>query len=176
MIEKKERNNMGLDLFLYKASKTNNESTENSIRSYDEIPHPDMKSLAKKVKKEKEYIDWDKICKEFHTSEDKILGTSFGKNDFSFITNEGTEWIHIPNLQFNSQYCYKKMETVFEINIEEIKYQRKGIDEEGWKILKEIGNYNYCNDKKLIKKLTCHGLDKEFYKLMDKDVYFLAWW
>lgn len=94
---------------------------------------------------------------EFYVSEEKSLVLSH------------QEWNDFFDDNWRNAFFYER---------NEIAYQRKGIFDEGWKILDEIGNCNYSRDIDKISQLVLNGLDPKFlfYLKTDPECCFYAWW
>lgn len=76
---------------------------------------------------------------------------------------------------YNGKYREEEEETVYVTIIDEIEYQRKGLDANGWIALPE--NCTYCADKSVVKALCKGGLSKKFLNnWVDGKTLFYAWW
>lgn len=68
-------------------------------------------------------------------------------------------------------------EDIYIFTLREIDYQRKGLTDIGWEIIREIGNCIYMDDsEKVLRLCRDGGLNKSFYRKWNYDVVFQAWW
>lgn len=77
---------------------------------------------------------------------------------------------------YEGKYITEKNTNKYAVKLEEIDYQRKGLNDTGWGLLPE--NCGYCDDKDLIRKITKEGgLSESFIEnWIDDETVFWAWW
>lgn len=82
-----------------------------------------------------------------------------------------------PELEnYKGKYIISKEEEKYAVKLEEVEYQRRGLNDTGWDLLPE--NCCYCDDKNLIRQMTERGgLSKSFIdEWIDGETVFRPWW
>jgi hypothetical protein len=168
---------MGLDLYLYRINKIDKNRPEETYAEYlydDKFCKTILKNSKKVIVNNSQY-DTNKLLKDNGVTMDNISCTSGDQFGYTYNFKNGYQF----NISWEELEKYKvfKKEKMLRFIQDKICYQRKGINDKGWKILEKIGNCVYCDDKKLIKNLTKYGLNKEFIeKWIDGKTVFMAWW
>lgn len=84
--------------------------------------------------------------------------------------------VSIPNDEME-QYLYHKKQHLYAVNMEEIAYQRKGLNDRGWDLM-ACDNCDYTDDFDAVKAMVDEGgLSKEFVdSWVDEETVFCPWW
>ena len=192
---------MGLDLFLYQFSQISPE-TENfdeTAENYGYVLKNETKEfilgerwIRNSYLGKKQMSSWnqEKFAKEFGDYNPAVIMESDvevrcfiidkDKNFEDLERDDPDKYnyenaISIPAEKWNSFFDNDYVPAYF-YERNEIVYQRKGIDEEGRKILQKIGNCVECKHKKMIRPLIKHGLSEDFMTKWGKSCVFWSWW
>lgn len=183
---------MGLDMYLYRVSRP--EADRRKIYSHEDAEknhwcYYDDEEIAKlptavlnncvELKIKNEYYNMTKIL------EDHALDVEYdiepcgftSESTFFSITNKDgkIKEIEVKNVDMPS-YIYTVINKRNVCVMDEVAYQRKGLNDEGWQLLPE--NCEYCDEKPRIEKLCeVGGLSEEFLEeWVDNETVFYAWW
>jgi hypothetical protein len=177
---------MGLDMMIYKFSKiknyeqaldAGNDALQWNAEDIDQFP------FGKKWIMDCIQIDTVKsVFNEdafenifgFSCTDTTLLTTDSQNNTITAIKDNKNKTI---NYEIYKKLCFNQIPIKAYLYLQnEVDYQRKGLDDEGWTILGTIGNCVYSTDKEKIKEMTKYGLRKSFVTNMKKDCAFFAWW
>lgn len=184
---------MGLDIYLYEVQKietqnkkvwTQDEIDEQSIAIFDidAITHQPKTIVdnCSKIKVKREYYNVPKILKDYgydDTVHIELVGISSECNTFC-VTDKSEEenFIKISLEDVKNKYIFSQINKVYACKIEEIAYQRKGLNDEGWDLLP--GNCEYSDDKTNVQRMVeVGGLSEDFIESWVNDhTVFYAWW
>lgn len=183
---------MGLDLYLRHVIKpdikpntllTTEDCEENGLSHFTKKEYADLPNSIKNkcviVKLKSEYYNLAKILSDNNFNPDSsihLCGLSSDETDFSVYENDEQYNITIPNEDIDEKYSFSQINKIYIVKLEEIDYQRKGLNNDGWDLLP--GNCEYCDDKSRIQKLCdIGGLSKSFIEnWIDGETVFFAWW
>jgi hypothetical protein len=184
---------MGLDMYLYRFRKAN--VVENNIYTDDPdldnvrfVEYDDYLKLPKSMQKictpvfkKVEFYNRQKILQENGCSKSAkmyISAERFTEKGmevtFCIYDGDAEKNVTIP-VEKLKDYLVPQVVRRYAYTTEEINYQRKGLDNDGWDFLPE--NCEYCDDKSVIEALCNHGLSTSFLDDWEDDsTVFLAWW
>lgn len=183
---------MGLDLFLYyvqpnKDGPTESESHYNISKDSEDSSIKTLieNSCMREVDVKKVSID---IVKELLSIEGDIYGfnvyeeyeedlENYNPRMDILLSADGEEKKSVKYLDIEKAISVEK-ELKYCYTLDEIGYQRKGINDYGWTILKQIGNSVFCENKELVEDLVKNGgLSSDFIDdWVDGKTLFMAWW
>lgn len=183
---------MGLDIYLFRASRVNadrrrvytrEDLEEQGWRDYSpEDVKGFPKSLADKcveLKVKIEYYNTNKILLENNLKENvRIRVSAFSNKGITFSAYPDKENpIQISISQEDlPKYLFSQINKRYVVKMDEVDYQRKGLNDDGWDLLP--GNCEYCDDKARIQKMCeIGGLSSSFMdNWVDNETLFYAWW
>ena len=181
---------MGLDMYLYKVSKANldpskifesRELYENSITTFDNtvtLPKAISDNVTT-IKVRSQYVNTTKMLEDYGYSNSATAYISMQSCDsIRYRVTDGDKEgsIEMTHEELEEKYCYHVISKKLCCVLEEIDYQRKGLNDEGWALLPE--NCEYSDDKENIREMTeVGGLSPTFIEnWIDNETVFLAWW
>lgn len=183
---------MGLDLYLYHVIKPNitpntllttefceqNELSHFTKKEYLELPNS-IKNKCITAKLKSDYYNLAKILSDNNFKSDSsihICGLSSDETSFSVFEDQEQHTITISNEDIDKKYSFSQINKVYIVKMDEIDYQRKGLNDTGWDLLP--GNCEFCEDKARVQKLCDDGgLSESFIKnWIDDETVFYAWW
>lgn len=183
---------MGLDMYLYRVSKINADKRRVYTReelegnSWNDYSPEDIKSFPKSIvdncielKVKIEYYNINKILAENGQKEGTKIGVScYSSKGITFsIYPEEKETIQVEiSNEDLPKYLFSQINKRCVCKMEEVDYQRKGLNDEGWALLP--GNCEYCDDKSRIKEMCeIGGLSETFLEnWVDNETVFYPWW
>lgn len=183
---------MGLDMYLYKVSRpeadrrriySHEDAERNHWCYYDDeeiiqLPTSIINSCIE-LKIKNEYYNMGKILEDNGFDSDcSIEPCGYNSDSIYFsITDKDdiTKEINIKNDDI-SKYIYTIINKRHVCVMDEVAYQRKGLNDDGWQLLPE--NCQYCDEKNRIEQLCkVGGLSEEFLEAwVDNETVFYAWW
>ena len=188
-----EVNTMGLDIYLYEVQKigahnnkvwTLDEIEDRSINIFDAdaITHQ-PKTICDnctKIKVKREYYNIPKILKDYgydDTVHIELVGQSSDNSTFCVTDKSGKEdFIKISLEDIVNKYTFSQINKVYACKMEEVAYQRKGLNDNGWDLLP--GNCEFSDDKANVRRMVkIGGLSEDFIRSWkDNHTVFYAWW
>lgn len=186
---------MGLDIYLYEVQKI--EAHRNKIWTQKDLEEKDIvifdidqltrlpKTIvdnSSKIKVKRDYYNIPEILKDYGYEEDKVhislVGMNSVENTFCITdikTGEET-YVKITLEDIQNKYIFSQINKVFACTMDEIAYQRKGLNDDGWDLLPE--NCEYSDDKDNVQKMVdIGGLSESFIEnWVDDHTVFYAWW
>ena len=168
---------MGLDMYLYRCAKpTHSKLTEYFTKS-DVDDDPSMfcdtfMKFARIIKKKDKRWDIDKINKTFGVEVGHIY--AYTNDGVRFMCNDDTT-VFIDKKDI-LKFTYDEEKEVYAIDLIEVAYQRKGLNDTGLKLIPK--NLSYSDDKKRIENMVrLGGLSKQFIeKWVDGEIVFHPSW
>lgn len=176
---------MGLDMYLYRCAKPTHSKLTEYFEKSDIDDDPSMfcdtfMKFARIIKKKDKRWDVDKINKTFGVEVDHIYANvpfvcvQYTNDGVRFICNNNTT-IFIDKKDI-LKFTYDEEKEVYAIDLIEVAYQRKGLNDTGLKLIPE--NLSYSDNKKRIEKMVrLGGLSKQFIeKWVDGETVFHPSW
>ncbi len=184
---------MGLDIYLFRCEKT--DFAKNSIithqdleevsanayskKEYDGLPKA-MRDVCQLQKVKSEYYNMSKILTDHgydENAEAHITGLGGGNTHITvYLKDDKTASIDIDDKTMMEKYIFSQINKRYVCKLEEVDYQRKGLNDTGWSLLPD--NCQYSDDKENVIKMTEEGgLSKSFVRNWeDGKTVFMAWW
>jgi len=170
---------MGLDMYLEKISAPTFGNRTNRIGiEYYEKECKTIKKFAVIKDDIAKYHNLEKIAEDYEMDKKTIRCYAWGSDGYSFRDDYNNKSINISIEDVEKKYIIEKIEQFYFYDTEEIAYQRKGLNNKGWKLIEAIGNCVTCDKKAQIKKLVKEGgLSEDFINnwISGKTV-FHPWW
>lgn len=185
---------MGLDMYLRRVTKPELEDRPYTRKELDELRigtrevDDDLCEAIRNNSVEVNVIDKmyvkEKLAKDAGIDFDKVsrfyvLQEAFNKDGHKITFGFGNDKERLGDITINAEdekYLQEVKRTMLAYVSEEVDYQRKGLNEEGWDLLPE--NCKACDDFKVVEALVEHGgLSETFIENWeDGRTIFVAWW
>ncbi len=120
-----------------------------------------------------------KLCDKYKIDYDQELEdelTLIAQSDSERVFKTKGYEITIPEEEI-AQYYYRKKELMYAVDMEEVAYQRKGLNDRGWELM-ACANCDYTDDFDAVKAMVDEGgLSSEFVNAwIDDETVFCPWW